>query len=303
MPKVRAPLFSFDASGPVGNDISYRRRGRDTIAEKRPVVPDQQTWRQRRHRFDYQNYAVWWKQLSAVDQAVWTATGRPLGITGFNAWMQDRLTTLPDIAGRWWLDEEYGSVVRDSGKLGNNGTIFGALWVPGPMNGGLWFDGVDDRVDLPANGDLRISDGMSIEFGLELYENCDDGGVVLWTPDGGNGYRMFVSVNKLSVYEMGAAFKYGWVTLGVGVKRHVIITFEPSLGSNELKAYRDGSLFGQVSSAGDVDYTGVMRLHLGRRQSGAKKSIAGTIFYAVVYNRVLRQADVDCRYAQWESEL
>lgn len=303
MSKVRSPLLSLAASGPVGKSVSYRKRGRETVAEKRPVVPDQRTWPQRRHRFDYQNYAVWWLQLSEADKDTWRAVGRGLRITGFNAWMQDRLSRLPDIMGRWWLDEGGGNLVRDSGKLGNNGTVIGALWVPGPMHGGLWSDGVDDRVDLPADGDLKVYGGMSIEFGMELYSADGDAGVVLWTPDGGNGYKVFVSGSNLSVYGMGAANKYGWVTLGVGVKRHIILTFDPSLGSNELKAYRDGKFYAQTDSAGDVGYGGVVRLHLFRRGWGGGHSLKGTAYYATILNRVLTLAEVQVRNEQWESEL
>ena len=47
------------------------------------------------------------------------------------------------LVGRWTLD---GRAFDSSGQ-GNNGTVTGALYTNSKGSPGLWFDGVDDKVD------------------------------------------------------------------------------------------------------------------------------------------------------------
>jgi hypothetical protein len=54
------------------------------------------------------------------------------------------------LIGYWKLDEGSGNVVMDSSGYGNNGTIYGATWVPGKVGYALNFDGVDDYVSIPS---------------------------------------------------------------------------------------------------------------------------------------------------------
>ncbi|MHC4545480.1 MAG: hypothetical protein ACYSYL_13320 [Planctomycetota bacterium] len=51
-----------------------------------------------------------------------------------------------DLVGWWKFDEGEGTIAYDS--TGNNhGSIFGANWTTGQINGALTFDGVGDYVD------------------------------------------------------------------------------------------------------------------------------------------------------------
>jgi hypothetical protein len=55
---------------------------------------------------------------------------------------------LDDIISHWSFDEGEGTIAYDS--AGNNdGTIYGATWTMGKIDGALSFDGVNDYVDLP----------------------------------------------------------------------------------------------------------------------------------------------------------
>jgi hypothetical protein len=54
------------------------------------------------------------------------------------------------LIGYWKFEEGSGNVVLDSSDNGNNGTIYGATWVIGKIDGALNFDGTDDYVSIPS---------------------------------------------------------------------------------------------------------------------------------------------------------
>jgi subtilisin family serine protease len=64
-----------------------------------------------------------------------------------NSWMQ------PD--SYWKFDEGSGGIAYDSGPGRNDGTIYGAQWSQGQVNGALDFDGVDDYIDCGPNLNLQ----------------------------------------------------------------------------------------------------------------------------------------------------
>ncbi len=52
------------------------------------------------------------------------------------------------LAGYWKFDEGEGSIAFDYSGYRNHGKIYGASWTTGKVNGALYFDGVDDYVNL-----------------------------------------------------------------------------------------------------------------------------------------------------------
>jgi hypothetical protein len=63
----------------------------------------------------------------------------------------------------WKFDEGKGNIAYDSSGNGNNGTIYGAQWVPGKFGSALSFDGVDDYVDCGNNPSVNLPDSFTIE--------------------------------------------------------------------------------------------------------------------------------------------
>ena len=69
----------------------------------------------------------------------------------------------------WKFDEGSGSIAYDSAGT-NDGTIYGATWAIGQINGALSFDGMNDYVDIPYDSSLDIdaSQGISVSVWINL---------------------------------------------------------------------------------------------------------------------------------------
>ena len=84
----------------------------------------------------------------------------------------------PDITkglvAHWKLDEGSGNIVEDSSNYGNSGTVYGATWTTGAVDGALEFDGIDDFIQIPddsSNPPVHLSslgDGS-----ISVWFKCD----------------------------------------------------------------------------------------------------------------------------------
>lgn len=167
MAKPKSPLLSLGARGTIGDALTYQKRGQDTIVREKPTPAYRRTLPQLYQRWLYQDYAYRWTQQSQATQRQYAADGSRFHLTGFQYWMKDQLTLLPDIAGMWHLDYIVGNQVRDSSRELNHGTVFGASLVDGVISQALSFDGVDDYVEIPDHPTLDISGNGSLEFWLK----------------------------------------------------------------------------------------------------------------------------------------
>jgi hypothetical protein len=87
--------------------------------------------------------------------------------------LEDALAALgwepPPSVSHWKFDEGSGTTAYDSVGT-NDGTVYGATWTTGQINGALSFDGVDDYVDIPYNSNLdrNASEGISLSVWFKL---------------------------------------------------------------------------------------------------------------------------------------
>ncbi|HBG77354.1 MAG TPA: hypothetical protein DDW84_00700 [Phycisphaerales bacterium] len=104
-----------------------------------------------------------------------------------------------NLVGHWKLDETSGNVVSDSAGT-NNGTVSGALWTPGKIDGGLDFDGIDDKVIIPDSDVLTPANTMTLSFWI-YNSGGQEAGVYKWascpseyaSPGNSRAYRLLVS--------------------------------------------------------------------------------------------------------------
>jgi hypothetical protein len=141
-----------------------------------------------------------------------------VAISGVTLWLNTRtvvqaavISPHAGLVGWWRFDEGTGTIAGDSSGYGNNGTIYGATWVPGKYGTALSFNGLNNYVDVPANSVLFPTNAITIEFwvnitstninatsfmgfvcrntrtnGLQVIKNWGDGRVFFETPGVGN---------------------------------------------------------------------------------------------------------------------
>ena len=93
----------------------------------------------------------------------------------------------PNLAAYWKFDEGQGDTAYDSAG-DNDGTIYGAEWTTGQVDGALSFDGDDDYVNL----DAHIGDYENLSTGTLCIwikkENTGNVGIFFSSSDGGDNY-------------------------------------------------------------------------------------------------------------------
>jgi hypothetical protein len=74
----------------------------------------------------------------------------------------------------WTFDEGSGNVIGDFSGYDKSGTVYGALWTKGAVNGALDFDGIDDYVQVPNYFSLPPSHLASLgEGSISAWFKCD----------------------------------------------------------------------------------------------------------------------------------
>lgn len=97
MTKLKNPLLAFGAVGRLGNAITLRRRGRQTIVEKTPLPIDARSAGQLTWRHMYQKAVDMWHALSAAEKQEWESLARPKHMTGFAWFLSQCLKPNPGI--------------------------------------------------------------------------------------------------------------------------------------------------------------------------------------------------------------
>ena len=113
------------------------------------------------------------------------------------------------MVGWWTFDETNGNVAADS-AANNNGTLLnGATFVQGKVENAVFFDGVDDRIEVPHNSLLSVNGWAgdangSFTIDAWLYVNTSgvaNGGIVEKRAlFGGAGYAFMVKDSMLKVW-------------------------------------------------------------------------------------------------------
>lgn len=166
----------------------------------------------------------------------------------------------------WHFDSD----ADDSSGNDNNGTIYGASWIPagptwtsGLFDGALSFDGVDDYVEIPHTTSLDITDQIAVEAWINLDtvdKNDPLGGTIIrkgaWPivdPPPTWGFDIKWGKLRAFIYDEDSPYiANGATVLSAGVWYAVAFTYDGS----ELQIYLNGVPDGSPTShMGDIDST------------------------------------------------
>lgn len=292
MAKLKNPLLSLDAKGTLGDALTYQDTIAPKVVRKKPIPAYRRTLAQAYQRWDYEDAIARWHTLSEATKAAWRAVGSRKHMTGFAAFMSDYLKTLPELLGRWTLDERVGAIAYDTSKNTNHGTIYGTTPAPGVIDSGRYFDAVDDYIDCGNHPSLNPDSEFTV-YAFVKPEGAAAGRVAAksdtnqWSwllgirPTGEGEFR---ALNSGSGAYMMAT---GTTNLRDGKKHHLAGTIiDPTL----LCVYVDG-----VLEAIDTTTTGTWHKGTGRVRIGDDAihyRYEGYIDHLVMVNRALPQPHI-----------
>ena len=75
----------------------------------------------------------------------------------------------------WKFDDGNGTTACDSSGNGNSGTLInGPLWTTGRVGKALYFDGVDDNVNVPASNSLNLTNSFTLSAWVNPASTFND---------------------------------------------------------------------------------------------------------------------------------
>lgn len=292
MAKTKTPFLSLESHGTVGQAITSQKRGRETLLREKPLPAYRYTLPQAYQRWDYRDYAYRWKQQSEATRRASAAAGSRIHLTGFQYWMKLCLNTLPDLGGRWHLDEATGAIAYDSSLNANNGIIFGASPTTGLIDGCRAFDGLNDYIEVPFSPTLNTA-VFSFEFHAKVTGgvNTDRSPVTSRSATPVQGYLMYC--RAANVWEFWVGRPLAWEIM---IGNPVVIdqwTFHCCIyDGTQMLWWHDGAYYPPRVCAFSPNPTWPFRLGAGKTEMAPTWFFPGLIDEFRYYNRVLDEVEI-----------
>lgn len=156
MPKVKAPLFSIDAHGTIGNSLTFTTGRRLRRAISVPTHAPTYTPAQLRHRFLYRLGIALWNGLDTAGRAPYLAAAVGRGVVPMNVFLREWLLLTPGLLFCLPCEEASGLVAQDIAPSHWHTRLYGPSWHPQGRHSSLAPDGVDDYAQLPSVTDLPL---------------------------------------------------------------------------------------------------------------------------------------------------
>lgn len=235
------------------------------------------------------------------DDTDWIAMAVSAGDGGAGA-----TPTTSGLVAYWTLDEGAGTTAADSAGS-NDGTLVNSpTWTTGKVSGSLYFDGVDDRINVAEVGNtLEIGTGdMSWSFWIKTTSTnvADRGGIFNGAASGGSeGYLFFYwhGSNAIGLYiDNGVSTVYNSQPISGAVdvddgQWHMITAVLDRDG--DISYYADGVLQGtDPAPFPGEDITGSQTMQLARFGVGYME---GDLDDVRIYNRALSAAEIGELYS------
>lgn len=297
MAKTKTPFLSLGAQGSVGDALTSQKRGRHTLLRKKPTPTDPYSLPQAYQRWLYEDYAYLWRQQSTATRQAYAAAGSRHHLTGFQHWMSVMLTTLHDIVGYWKLDDNLAATTVDSSRNANTGTIVGASPATGFIDGCLYFDGINDYVNIVSPDFNFTSHDFSIDLFIQFTNLTTNRTVVNRGLANAEGYRLEMDTNVRAVfYTYQAAAVQLAITPNNSVPLGELFHFCVTRSGAVSKLYINGVDL-TIPIVPHIDPAPSTRsLKLGIYETLARDHL-GLLDHVLIYNRVLDPTEV-ARHAE-----
>lgn len=206
-----------------------------------------------------------------------------------------RISKADGLVAHWKFDEGEGSIAYDSAGS-NDGTIYGATWGYGVLDGALKFDGVGDYVDCGDNDSLDVNDELTISAWMKRPDFSTPGTIAGKT--NGNsvtaGYALFSHIEGLEFI----FYSQGWkrttprVAVTANQWHHVAGTFN----GNTAYLYVDGEQGASIAYNGAITAAAGYPVLIGYWRSQNTVYFNGQIDDVRIYDRALSAAEILALY-------
>lgn len=204
------------------------------------------------------------------------------------------------------FDEGEGEEVSDASNYGNDGVFKSEPeWVDGKFGKALWFDGVDDNIEIPDSESLRVDEAVTVMAWINVerlgFTGADYQGVVakgntfrsysLYTHVPTSGLHFSTSADVASVF-------YGSTTAGKTIALnewvHVAAIAEAADSGGSHTYYINGEPAGNTNFPDLKVLPGAndMRPVLVARTEEGSRFLLGAIDEVRIWNRALSQNEV-----------
>ena len=175
------------------------------------------------------------------------------------------------IVGLWHFDEGTGSTAYDSSGCGNDGTLSG-----GKFGNALYFDGVDDYVNIPDNPTLDLTGDITLEAWILIKSFSTSEGFHMYIigkdSAGQRSYGIGVDLTWMYpkkpfviIFHPGGSYKIAWGTTDLVIDQwyHIAGVFDAT--NDELTLYVDGVSQPTVTDTSSIN-PGNADLRIGGRE-------------------------------------
>jgi hypothetical protein len=210
--------------------------------------------------------------------------------------------TDPNLVGWWKLDEGMGNIVLDWSGHDNHGTLAnGPVWVDGIDGGALYFDGVNDYVDLGTPPELYIPDNYTYTAWFRVGRDINGDSDAQYILCIGSRSDLVFGVEDAVGVDGDLALHYydtapGFHSLGVGKTVwssgdwHMVAGTKDSATGHQI--YLDGELRNSDTNTNDDNYATTRMISIGAMGWNNDEYYNGTIDDVRIYNRTLTQQEI-----------
>ncbi len=187
----------------------------------------------------------------------------------------------------WNFDSTSGNIALDSSTNSNNGTLVnGPVWSAGRIGGGLFFDGINDYVNIGNPQSLIPSNQITMSAWVNLSNNVETR-MIISKDDDVNPSTYLRTQGSAARCQVGGTRVGDFGNIPTNTWVHLACTYN---GSNVI-LYVNGVQVGSVSKTGSI-FNNPSNWNIGSRLNGGAMLMMGIIDDVRMYNRALSVSEI-----------